>query len=139
MQTSIPWPRFGSTTARSKFMKTMIPDKTAIARVGQPRPNSGCVGRVWSKRGVRAFGLILGSVEATLAAVRTGPPKLSSQSLFSERLKNLYGQAIRLSIGGPKNPEVQAAWCNNDRKLQKTNPIGEILLPNSDMPRHLTG
>src|ERR1700683_3963421 len=98
-------------------MKTMIPDKTAIACVGQPRPNSGCVGRVWSKRDGGAFGLILGSVEATLAAVRTGPPKLSSRSLFSERLKNLYGQAIRLSIGGSKNPEAQATRRNNDRKL----------------------
>jgi hypothetical protein len=98
-------------------MKTMIPDKIAIARLGQPRPNSGCVGLVWRKRGGRAFGLILGSVEATLAAARTGPPKLSSQSLFSERLENLYGQAIRLSIGGSKNPEVQAARRNNDRKL----------------------
>jgi hypothetical protein len=37
--------------------------------------------------------------KATRAAARTEPPKSSSPSLFPERLENLYGQAIRLSIG----------------------------------------
>jgi hypothetical protein len=114
-------------------MKTMIPDGTAIERVGQPflgwRPNSGRIGRAWSKRAGRAFALILGSVNATPAAVRTDPPKSSSRSLFLDRLENLYGQAIRLSIGGPKNPEAQAKCRSSDRKLQKTNAIGEVSGP----------
>ena len=37
--------------------------------------------------------------KATRAAARTEPPKSSSPSLVPECLENLYGQAIRLSIG----------------------------------------
>jgi hypothetical protein len=42
--------------------------------------------------------------KATLADVRTDPPKFSSRVL-PERLENLYGQVIRLSIARWKNPE----------------------------------
>jgi hypothetical protein len=56
-------------------------------------------------------------------------PKSSSRVFPPERLENLYGQAIRLSIGGPKNPEAQAKRRSSDRKLQKTNAIGEVSGP----------